>query len=151
MVKTVQITLVGILLSIGLFFDYVSNDLVERKGLYYDHVEYSDNVNYYGTEDLNLKYSAELSKVGDSYSLSFDVVNDTNVDMKIVNVEYPKDDSYITYQLMYSDGSIIHSGDVISKGESRGIQYVVTYEKPIQDNDYEFDSSFHIGYEQVLY
>lgn len=150
MVKYMNVAVVGVCLFLGMFLDFVSEDRAPKKGLYYDHVEYSENVIFQGVNDTNLEYSAELSKPGESYTLSFDVVNDSNVDMKILSIDCPEDNEYLTYQLTYSDGSEICSGDIIKVGESKGLTYVVTYQKMILQEDSSFDTSFHVQYEQAF-
>lgn len=151
MVKYIRLLLLGILVSTGFLFNFDFNDFnSSKKGMYYNLVNYSNNVSFNQMEGLDLDYSAELTGPGDSYYIDFDVVNDSNVDMKILELDYPKDDSYISYRLTYRDGSIIKSGDIISKGESIELTYAVSYNHPIEQEEYYFDSSFHIEYEQVI-
>ena len=150
MVRYIQIVIVGALLSFGAFLDYYENSNMPKKGIYYDHVEFSDNVDYHGVNGSNLDYSAELNEVGDSYYLSFDIVNDTDVDMRIMDVVVPKDDSYIHYALTYDNGEAISFGNVIPKGNAKRVRYQVFYKNRVLEEDYLFDSSFHIQYEQVL-
>ena len=150
MVRYIQIVIVGALLSFGAFLDYYENSNMPRKGIYYDHVEFSDNVDYHGVNGSNLDYSAELNEVGDSYYLSFDIINDTDVDMRIMDVIVPEDDAYIHYSLTYDNGEAISFGNVIPKGNAKRVRYQVFYKNRVLEEDYLFDSSFHIQYEQVL-
>lgn len=150
MVKYIRFSFVGILLFMGVLLDFAAEENKPKKGIYYDHIQYSDNVVFNRLDGLEIDYSAELTNPGDSYHLDFDVVNDSNVDMKIENLIYPENDSYISYQLKYQNGSVIQPGDIIKKGESVGISYVVSYDHLIDQDEYLFDSSFHIQYEQVI-
>ena len=150
MVKYIRFLIVGVLLSLGVLFNFDLGDNSSKKGLYYDHVEYSDNVLFNNLNGLDLNYSAELTNPGDSYYIDFDVINDTSVDMKILELNYPKNDNYISYKLTYRDGTPINSGDVIKRGKSVGLTYVVSYNNKIDQDEYLFDSSFNIQYEQVI-
>lgn len=149
MVKSIRFVVVGILL---LFSVHIMNSHREfdSKDLYYDHVRYSDNVDFYGVEGMNLHYSGNLSEVGDFYELFFDVVNQTGVDVVVQDSICHDSDSYIRYELSYEDGSIIQPGDLLKNGESETIHYKVFYQRPIQDDSYQLDSSFSIQFEQSL-
>ncbi|MBP5678339.1 MAG: hypothetical protein J6X28_00740 [Bacilli bacterium] len=146
MVKYIQVGLVSVLLFFGVFF----SPSQEGKGIYYDHVEYSDNVEFYGVEGVNLSYSGSLRNLHDSYYLLFDVVNDSNVDVEITHIDGIKEDPYIQYELFYEDGSPIQEGDTLLKGEVKRLKYMVTYENPILEDSYSVDSSFHIDFEQKI-
>ena len=61
-----------------------------------------------------------------------------------------KDDSYIDYELTYGNGKKINKGDILKKGQKRQLKYRVQYKNPIEEDSYQFDSSFSIGYEQLL-
>ena len=150
MVKYIRIGFVGILLFFGMVMTLGSSNAYENNGIYYDNVEYSDNVTFYGVEGLNLNYSAQMEKVGDSYELVFDVVNDSGVNVQITDTMIHQDDPYIHYQLTYADGNEIQDGDVLLKGESKKLRYVVCYENPIMTDEYEVDSSFQIHFEQKI-
>ena len=150
MVKYIRFLLVGILLFIGVLFNFDLDNHSSNKGLYYDHVEYSDNVFFNKIDGLDLNYSAELTNPGDFYYIDFDIINDSNVDMKILELNCPKNDKYISYKLTYRDGKPIKAGDVISKGETIGLTYLVSYDNRIDQDEYLFDSSFNIQYEQVI-
>lgn len=149
MVKYIRFVVVSILLLFGVHYMDTRNGF-DSNELYYDNVRYSDNVDFYGVEGTNLRYSGNLSGVGDFYELYFDVVNHTGVDVVVQDSIYHEDDSYIHYELSYEDGSIIQPGDLLKSGESKTIHYKVLYQKPIQDDSYQLDSSFSIQFEQNL-
>ena len=46
------------------------------------------------------------------------------------------------------DGGLVNIGDVIKKGESKTLKYIVLYENQVLEDDYHFDSSFNINYGQ---
>ena len=144
----------GLVLAIPFVLVAVGNisnaNNIASKGIYYDNFNYTNNVTINEVKGTDIDYSAKLSEVGDYYEIVFDVINDTNVDMKISNCIYNKDDTYIDYELTYNNGKEINTGDIIKKGESKKIKYFVQYKNPIIEEDYLFDSSFSIGYEQVL-
>ena len=150
MVKYIQIGIVSILIILGGIFGLGSSNAYSSKGLYSDNVKYSDNVEFYGVEDLSIKYSGGLSQLGDSYYLTFDVVNDTGVDVVITDYVYHEDDPYITYSLTYENGDKVKVGDILSKGEVKTIKYTALYENPVLDDSYEVDSSFNILYDQKI-
>ena len=150
MVRYMRVGIIGILLLFGVLFSLGSSYGYNAKGIYYDNVRYSDNVHFYGVEGLNISYSADLSKLGDSYELVFDVVNDSGVDVVITDCVYHEEDPYIHYELTYVDGAKIQEGDLLQKDDVKTIRYVVTYQNPVMDDEYEVDSSFHILYEQKI-
>ena len=151
MVKYLDFVVVGVLLTLGVFFQsFTVQSKVENKGMYYQNVECSDNVILKKVSGLDLDYSASFEQVGDSFDLFFEVVNSNEVDMKISDLLLQEDDSYIQYVLTYQDGSFIKNGDIIKSGEIKKIHYQVKYVHPIDVMDYTFDTSFHINYEQAL-
>ena len=99
---------------------------------------------------LSLQYAGQLSTPGDFYELSFDIVNDSEVDVEVSKCTYQTSDYYIDYQLTYDDGKDILVGDILEKGEKKRVKYRVLYKNRIDSNYYEFDSSFHLNYEQIL-
>lgn len=150
--KKLKIVLIGLLAVIGInyrnFTANASGDL--KKGIYYDNVNYSDNVVFNNVDGADLDYSAELRVPGDYYELYFDVVNSTNYDVEITECVYNQDDEYIDYELVYENGDNINIGDIIKKGESIRVKYKVSYKEYISEDDYKFDTSFSILYEQVI-
>lgn len=125
-----------------------SGDL--KKGIYYDNIDYTDNVAFNKVDGVNLDYSAELVKPGDYYELYFDVVNSTGYNVEITDCVYNEDDEYIDYDLVYENGEKINTGDIIKKGESVRVKYTVLYKEYIDKQDYTFDTSFSILYEQTI-
>ena len=101
-------------------------------------------------DGTNIDFNGSLSLPGDYYVLEFDVVNSTSVDVHVSDCFYNKDDDFIKYELTYTDGKKINTGDVLKKGESKGIKYKVSYENPVSVDNYTFDSGFNIDYEQVI-
>lgn len=149
--KYVKVMLVVLLAVIGLgyrAFASASGDL--KKGIYYDNIDYTDNVVFNKVDGANLDYSAELVKPGDSYELYFDVVNSTSYDVEITDCIYNEDDEYIDYDLVYENGDKINMGDIIKKGDSVRVKYRVLYKEYITEDEYEFDTSFSILYQQVI-
>ncbi len=114
--------------------------------IYYDNFQYTDNVLFYGVDGLNVKYEGELAYLGDSYELSFDVVNSSNIDVGISDLVLQNQDPYLEYSLTYEDGDNVVIGDTLKAGEKRRIKYQVLWKNPIDIDDYEFDSSFYIDY-----
>ena len=150
--KYAKVLLVGLLAIIGLgyhnFTANASGDL--KKGIYYDKVDYTDNVAFNNVDGTSIDYSAELAKPGDYYELYFDVVNSTNYNVEITDCIYNEDDDYLDYELTYENGEKINIGDIIKKGESIRVKYKVLYKEYIMENEYTFDTSFSILYEQVI-
>ena len=149
--KNIQLILVLFGL-VGSFFygDYSINKRMGNNGIYYENVEYTDNVEFYGVDGLNIRYTGELYTPGDYFELDFDVVNPTRHDVEISKCTYQKTDPFIEYQLVYEDGSEIKEGDTLKKGERKRLKYRVSYINRIQSDSYEFDSSFYINYEQII-
>ena len=142
----------SLVILIPLVFGIVDSKLSEanHQGIYYDNFNYTDNVIFKGSTGQNIDYTAQLTNVGDYYEISFDVINDSSVDVKISNCVYHQDDPYINYQLTYEDGKSINEGDILKQGESKTVKYRVLYKNQIVEDSYQFDTSFSIGYEQVL-
>lgn len=114
--------------------------------IYYDNFQYTDNVLFYGVDDLNVQYEGELSYLGDSYELSFDVVNSSNMDVGISDLVLQSHDPYLEYSLTYENGKKVLIGDTLKAGEKRRLKYHVLWKNPIDKDDYELDSSFYIDY-----
>ncbi len=150
--KYIKAILVTILIIAGLcyknFNANASGDL--KKGIYYDNINYTDNVVFNKVDGANIDYSAELVKPGDYYELYFDVVNSTGYNVEITDCVYNNDDEYIDYDLVYENGNKINTGDIIKKGESIRVKYTVLYKEYIDKDDYTFDTSFSILYEQAI-
>lgn len=141
--------LIGVLfvmIGIVLAANYHSDN--DQKELYYDNFKHTSNVILSGVDGYNFDYSATLNKVGDYYEIDFDVINPTSYDMEISKLDLHKDDKYISYRLAYEDGGLVNIGDVIKKGESKTLKYIVLYENQVLEDDYHFDSSFNINYGQ---
>ena len=149
--KYFKVIVVGVLLFLGVMFHVHSLDgNTLSKGIYYDNIDCTENVTFNGVDGTNLDYSAELTKPGDYYELYFDVVNSTHHDVEIADYIYNKDDDYIEYKLTYDNDNKIANGDIIKSGETKRLKYRVYYKDYIMDNNYTFDSSFYIYYEQVI-
>ncbi len=118
--------------------------------VYYDNIQYTDNVEFYGVDGFNIQYSGELNYLGDYYEISFDVVNGSGTKMMLSKCLYQESDYYIDYLLTYDDDSEVSIGDTLKQGERKRLKYRVLYKNPIQSDVYELDSSFYISYEQVL-
>ncbi len=121
-------------------------DNYAKTKVYYDNFQYTDNVLFYGIDDLNVQYSGELSYLGDFYELSFDVINSSDMDVAISDVVLHDQDSYLEYSLSYDNGESIMIGDILKSGEKKRIKYHVLWKNPIDSDDYELDSSFYIDY-----
>jgi hypothetical protein len=150
--KYLRVMLVVLLAIIGIGYYHfnvnASGDL--KKGIYYDNIDYTDNVEFNNVDGLALDYSANLVKPGDYYELYFDVVNSTGYNVEITDCIYNDDDEYIDYDLVYENGDKINIGDIIKKGESVRVKYKVLYKEYIDQLDYTFDTSFSILYEQTI-
>ena len=146
--KYIRTMLIGLLAIIA--FEYHNLSVSSNKGIYYDNIEYTDNVIFDSVNGVNLDYSANLVKPGDYYELYFDVINETGYDVEITDCTYNNDDDYIAYELVYEDGSHIGIGDIIKKGENVRIKYKVLYKNYVTEDSYTFDTSFSILYGQVI-
>ena len=143
--------IVGILFIGGILFNNFNSDTnALNKGVYYDNVKYTDNVTFNKVDGLNIDYSAELGVPGDYYELEFDVVNSTKYNIEIADLIYNDDDNYITYELSYANGNEIKNGDIIKAGEFKKLKYKVSYVNPVKEDNYTFDTSFFIQYEQAI-
>ena len=146
--KYIEVIVIGVLLAFGIFLDGFNAKAESDKGIYYDNVNYSDNVKLNNVDGMNIDYSAELLVPGDFYELTFDVVNESLYDVSFADINLNKDDKYIHYELTYNDGSTINIGDVVKKGEKKQLKYKVLYKKLVLE-DYEFDTAFYLNFEQA--
>lgn len=146
--KYIKLMLVVLLSVIGL--GYRCLNTFASSGIYYDNIDYTDNVSFNSVEGVNIDYSANLVKPGDYYELYFDVVNSTGYNVAIADCVYNEDNEYIDYELSYEDGSQINIGDIIKKGEKKRIKYKVLYKSYIMEESYTFDTSFSILYAQIM-
>ena len=147
--RYVKVMLIVLLAIIGLGY-HSFNTNTDKKGIYYDNIDYTDNVLFNSIDGVNIDYSAKLSKPGDYYELYFDVVNSTSHNIEITDCIYHDNDEYIEYDLAYDNGDKINIGDIIKKGESIRVKYKVLYKEYINELNYTFDTSFSILYEQTI-
>ena len=56
MKKYFHIVLFGLLLFVGVLFSLGSSYAYSNLGVHYENVRYSDNVTFYGVDDLNFHY-----------------------------------------------------------------------------------------------
>lgn len=146
----------GLILIIPLFVGIISSNISNvkgfnnKKGVYYDNFNYTNNVILEEVDGTNIDYNAQLNTVGDYYEITFDVINDSNIDVKISDCIFPNDDKYIEYRLTYADGERINTRDILKQGENKRIKYRVLYKNQVNEDNYQFDSSFSIGYEQLI-
>ena len=146
--KYVRMMLIAVLAIVGLgycnFIANASGDL--EKGIYYNNIEYTDNVEFKSVDGVKIDYSAQLNTPGDYYELYFDIVNSTNYDVAISDCIYNEDDDYIGYDLTYENGEKIGMGDVIKKHDTIRVKYKVLYKNYINVESYVIDTSFSILY-----
>lgn len=149
--KYIKVMLVVLLAVIGIGYRSFSADAKSdlNKGIYYDNIEYTDNVEFNGTDGSNMDYNAKFQLPGDYYEIYFDVVNSTKYDVEISDLMINEDDEYIDYELSYDNGNKIKVGDIIKKGNSIRLKYKVLY-KELAEKGYTFDTSFTLSYEQVI-
>ena len=126
----------SLILIIPLFVGIIGSNISDikefnnKKGVYYDNFNYTDNVILEEVDGTNIDYNAQLTTVGDYI--------------------FPNDDKYIEYKLTYADGKAINTGDILKQGENKRIKYRVLYKNQVNEDNYQFDSSFSIGYEQLI-
>ena len=151
MIKYLGRILFGGLLVIGIYTNSLAMDSKAKTAdIYYDNFQYTDNVTLHKVSGIDVDYSADLTHVGDYYEITFDVINKSDFDVKVADYYCPKDDDYIKYDFSYLDGSKITDGDVLKKGEFKRFKYKVSYVNLVIEDNYTFDSSFSIHYEQKL-
>ena len=152
MFKYFDVMCFGILLFFGVCFGDVSvvSNGKSSNNIYYDNIQYTDNVVLQEIDALHIKHKGNLQVVGDYYEISFDIVNASGNDVSISNFFIPTNDSYIHYDLFYVDGNKVSVGDFLKDKEIKRVCYRVSYQHPIISDSYDFNSSFFINYEQVL-
>lgn len=151
MVKYIRVALLSVLFGLGVVIHSFSVDAHSHyNGVYYSNFMCSDNVVLTDVDGLDIQFQGSLSNLGDSYSMMFDVTNDSSVDVIVQNYSYNDDDPFVFVQLSYADGSRIQQGDILKRGETKRLKYSVSYQKQVPSESYSFDSSFKIYYEQYL-
>ena len=144
--------IMGSIVFCSVFLGDVSNKNHSNvmNSIYYDNIQYTDNVTFYGVNGINLDYDAVLTTPGEFFEVSFDVVNPTDENVEIRECSYQKNDSYLEYDLFYENGEKVKVGDTLLSREKKKVVYRVYYRNRILLENYHFDSSFHIWYEQIL-
>ena len=142
------ILLLIIMISITLLANYNLGN--NKNEIYYDNFRHTNNVELSEVDGFDFDYSATLENVGDYYEIDFDVVNTTDFDIEIDELDIHEDDQYVQYRLAYEDGDLVNVGDKIKNGESKTLRYIVLYKSIVLDEDYHFDSSFNINYKQTF-
>ena len=151
MIKNIESIIITLLLLFGCGYHAFNMDEKESyKGIYYDNLNYTDNVTINSLKGIELDYDASLNKVGDYFEIKFDVVNDSGVDVEISDLLVHENDEYINYDLTYSNGQKINNGDILKKGSKKKLKYKVSYLNNINQTGYTFDSEFSINYSQVI-
>ena len=143
----------SILIIVMIFMGIISINTKEiniKKGVYYDNFNYTNNVTLKEVSGTTFDYSANLKNVGEYYEISFDIINDSNVDMIISDYTIPEEDKFIDYNISYTNGTKIKQGDIIKPGELKKVKYKVLYKNQIDEDHYQFDPSFEINYEQNI-
>lgn len=141
--------LIGGLIIIGIYANSLTMDSKAKTAdIYYDNFEYTNNVEFHKAFGQNIDYSASLENVGDFYEITFDIINKSDFDIKIVDYYCPTNDNYINYELTYNNGKKISLDDTLKQGETKRFKYKVSYVNLVTEDNYEFDSSFSIQYEQ---
>ena len=141
------LTLIGCL---SIFLSPWKTENKKTEFIYYDNVDYTENIDFYGINGQNINYTATLSNPGDYYEIAFDIKNASQTDVHIESFIIPNNDEYISYELNYINGENIKVGDSLKGGEKVRVKFTVKYNKQIQEKEYSFDSSFQIRYEQNL-
>ena len=66
--KYMKVALVGLLVFLGVMFSVFSLDekgFKSSRGIYYDNIDYTDNVTFNSVDGTSIDYSAQLTKPGD--------------------------------------------------------------------------------------
>ena len=153
MVRAVRRITLGVIVLLGICFGAFSVDSKASSGtsvIHYKNVQHTDNVVLQNVNDYSIQHVGNLSKPGDYYEISFDVVNETNADVSVEECSHPNNDQYIQYDLVYDDGKAVLVGDILKGGETVHLTYRVSYVNLILTDSYEFDAGFSLHYAQVF-
>ena len=151
MIKNMETIIISLLLIFGIGYNIFNmENKTSTKGIYYDNLKYTDNVKINKVEGVDLDYNANFAKVGDYFEINFDIINDSNVDVKISDLLVNEDDQFINYKLTYNNGKKIKTGDILKKGEKKNLTYKVSYLNKIDEDNYTFDTGFNMNFEQIL-
>lgn len=105
-----------------------------------------------------IDYTVLLSKPGDFYEFTVDIVNAGTIDAMISDVLTEglssEQQNYIEYTATYADGKMINDNDAISAGKSRSLKVAVKYRDDIDANslpttDITLNLTFGVDYIQA--
>ena len=109
------------------------------------------------TRNYSIHTRVTFTKVGDSITYYFDILNDGSIPAKLARkpIYFGVDNifkKYIFSQITYADDSEIKKGDVINPGERRSFKYQISYiddSSSMPDKDgIHFESSIYLLYLQ---
>ena len=91
-------------------------------------------------EDLSITYSVVLTKPGDFYEFTVDVVNDGTVAAKLNAVPTisgvgTDQDVYTNYTFTHANGSAVAAGETIAAGDSASFKVRVEFDRNISADD----------------
>ena len=91
-------------------------------------------------EDLSITYSVVLTKPGDFYEFTVDVVNDGTVAAKLnavptISGVSPAQDVYTNYTFTHANGSAVTAGETIAAGSSASFKVRVEFDRNISADD----------------
>lgn len=108
-------------------------------------------------DNTKINFNLNLGLPGQTYIFQTDIVNNSTYNAKISNIQLNglsnEQKKYITFNVTYSDGTIINTNDILTAGSSKKIKATITYIAGLDDNlypkaDQDIALEFIITYDQ---
>ena len=101
-------------------------------------------------DNTKLTFSIALTKPGDYYEFSVDIINGGTIDGMIGNIEQKINNqpisslpNYLEYNISYIDGTEIDNNQILPAGRSVGIVVNVTYKSDISNEDLPSTTAYY--------
>lgn len=112
--------------------------------IHFETIEETDNTNVEATQEpeasgddtTELTYQVSLTKPGDIYQFTADIVNDGTLDAKLDSLRLEGNTlNYVNYTVTYENGDPIEEDDSLLAGSSVTILVTVQYDRSAVDDD----------------
>lgn len=101
-------------------------------------IESSNNINIEETKN-GLDYNIVFNTPGEYYLLNFDLVNDSNIDVRINSINNDsltdRQKKYLEYSIYYDDGRIVKENDIIKAKSKKVLKIAIYFKEDIEIED----------------
>lgn len=101
-------------------------------------IESRNNINIEETKN-GLDYNIVFNTPGEYYLLNFDLVNDSNIDVRINSINNDsltdRQKKYLEYSIYYDDGRIVKENDIIKAKSKKVLKIAIYFKEDIEIED----------------